>query len=446
MRAAASEGAGSRLMADHVPRICDFGLAKLLDQESHETCTGVPIGSPTYMAPEQATGRLRDHGPATDVYALGVILYEMLTGRPPLKGETDLETLRIVADQDPIPPRGLRPGVPRDLNTICQKCLQKRPRDRYQSAAALAEDLERFLAGKSVQARPIRLWQHAGKWARRRPAQSALAGVSSVAIALVLGVVLWYGAWLKKHEQNLTETVARVERDVQTIERTAPRRPHRACAGRGARAIRARYGMATQVKLVHDTFVAGDVVLAARMLESLGPARDFSERPGFAWGYLRQLFKPKLIRLGGADHADPWPVVKLAISPDSRLLATGKADGRVVVWDLNERRIRWTLVSHAPGPGAEVYSLAFSRDGRFLASGSTNPVVKLWDTKTGRELGVFSGEPKELALQFAQICDLRFTENSDRLVVLRKARHRAGSVSCSGACRSRAASLNTSHP
>ena len=108
-----------------VPRICDFGLAKLLDQDSHETCSGVPIGSPTYMAPEQAAGRLRDHGPATDVYALGVILYELLTTKPPLRGETDLETLRLVSEQDPTPPRSLRPGLPRDLNTICLKCLRK---------------------------------------------------------------------------------------------------------------------------------------------------------------------------------------------------------------------------------------------------------------------------------------------------------------------------------
>ena len=119
----------------HVPRICDFGLAKLLDQESHETCSGVPIGSPTYMAPEQAAGRLRDHGPGTDVYALGVILYELLTGKPPLRGETDLETLRLVLDQDPPPPRGLRRGLPRDLDTICLKCLEKRPKARYGDAS-----------------------------------------------------------------------------------------------------------------------------------------------------------------------------------------------------------------------------------------------------------------------------------------------------------------------
>ena len=132
-----------------VPRICDFGLAKLLDQSSQETCSGVPIGSASYMAPEQAAGRLREHGPATDVYALGVILFELLTGRPPFRGETDLETLRLVSDQEPPSPRSLRPGLPRDLETIVLKCLEKRPIRRYASASELTDDLQRFLDGKA---------------------------------------------------------------------------------------------------------------------------------------------------------------------------------------------------------------------------------------------------------------------------------------------------------
>ncbi len=114
-----------------IPRICDFGLAKLLDQVSQDTRSGMPIGSPAYMAPEQAAGRVREHGPATDVYALGVILYELLTGTLPHRGETDLETLRLVSDQDPLSPRALRPGLPRDLETIVLKCLEKRPAARY---------------------------------------------------------------------------------------------------------------------------------------------------------------------------------------------------------------------------------------------------------------------------------------------------------------------------
>ena len=136
-------------LASYVPRICDFGLAKLLDEVSQETCSGLAIGSPPYMAPEQAAGRTREQGPATDVYALGVILYELLTGRPPLRGETDLETLRLISDQDPPSPRALRPGLPRDLETICLKCLEKRPDRRYAGASELAEDL----GGSSTDAR-----------------------------------------------------------------------------------------------------------------------------------------------------------------------------------------------------------------------------------------------------------------------------------------------------
>ncbi len=223
---------------DFVPRICDFGLAKLLDQDSHETCSGVPIGSPSYMAPEQATGRLRNHGPATDVYALGAILYELLTGRPPLRGETDLETLRLASDQDPTPPRVLRKGVPRDLDTICLKCLEKRPKARYETAVGLAEDLERFLAGKAVHARPVRVWQRAGKWARRRPVHAALLGVSVMAVSIILGVALWSGTWMRKHLQNLTNAVAQTERDVQHAERSAHGARTAARARRRASAIR----------------------------------------------------------------------------------------------------------------------------------------------------------------------------------------------------------------
>ena len=223
-------------LGDYVPRICDFGLAKLLDQESHETCSGVPIGSPAYMAPEQAAGRLRDHGPATDVYALGVILYELLTGRPPLRGETDLETLRLVADQESPPPRELRPGLPRDLNTICAKCLEKRPKDRYDSALALAADLQRFLAGKPVHARPIRLWQRrqVGQTTPRARGTGRRDGSGDLGRARACALVC---AWLKKHERNLTDTVARVERDVQRIRALGARCQDRARARR-ARAIR----------------------------------------------------------------------------------------------------------------------------------------------------------------------------------------------------------------
>ena len=162
-----------------IPRICDFGLAKLHEIEEEETRSRVVCGSPPYMAPEQADSRRDEIGPATDVYGLGTILYELLAGRPPFGGKSNLETLRRVVADDPVPPRRRRPGIPRDLETICLKCLAKRPERRYAGAADLAEDLERFLDGKAIAARPTPAWERAGRWLGRSPERWILALVVS---------------------------------------------------------------------------------------------------------------------------------------------------------------------------------------------------------------------------------------------------------------------------
>ena len=155
--------------ADGVPKITDFGLAKRLESDSNQTETGQIMGSPSYMAPEQARGHTKDVGPAADIYALGAIFYEMLTGRPPFKGETPIETIRQVTDDEVVPPSRLVPRVARDLETICLKCLNKEPPKRYASARALAEDLQRFLRGEPIKARPTPL---AGARGEVGPAQA----------------------------------------------------------------------------------------------------------------------------------------------------------------------------------------------------------------------------------------------------------------------------------
>jgi serine/threonine-protein kinase len=169
------------LGADGTPKITDFGLAKKLD-EAGQTASGAVMGSPSYMAPEQAGGQNKEVGPAADIYALGAILYECLTGRPPFKAATSLETILQVLANDPVPPARLQPGVPRDLETICLKCLQKESKKRYVSAAALADDLRRFHAGEPIVGRPVSRVERLVKWVRRRPAVASLLAITLLSI------------------------------------------------------------------------------------------------------------------------------------------------------------------------------------------------------------------------------------------------------------------------
>src|SRR5262249_983671 len=143
------------LTRDGTPKITDFGLAKRLDRTGGQTRTGSVLGTPCYMASEQAGGKIKQIGPATDIYALGAIPYEMLTGRPPFRAETDVDTLMQVISDEPVPPRRLQSGVPRDLETICLKCLRKEPDKRFGSALELAEELHRFLNDEPIHTRPM---------------------------------------------------------------------------------------------------------------------------------------------------------------------------------------------------------------------------------------------------------------------------------------------------
>lgn len=176
------------LATDHwsltTPKIADFGLAKRLDEDAAHTHTGEILGTPSYMAPEQAEGNKNQIGPATDVYALGAILYELLTGKPPFQGASPLDSLRRVLAHEPIAPSRRAPTVPRDLDAICLKCLEKAPGQRYPSALALAEDVRRFLNGQPVLARRIGPIQRSWKWARRHPQAVAL-GVALATLMLV---------------------------------------------------------------------------------------------------------------------------------------------------------------------------------------------------------------------------------------------------------------------
>jgi serine/threonine-protein kinase len=186
---------------DGQPKITDFGLAKRLDEDSGQTHHGSVLGTPSYMPPEQAEGRNADVGPLSDVYSLGAILYELLTGRAPFRAATMLDTLSQVRKQEPVSPVQLQPGTPRDLETICLKCLQKDPKKRYAGAGDLAEDLRRYLAGEPIKARPVPLWEHAWRWCRRNPVVAGL--TAAVALLLLVALAVSITTAVVVHEDNI---------------------------------------------------------------------------------------------------------------------------------------------------------------------------------------------------------------------------------------------------
>ncbi len=232
------EADSNSLPADHwarstIPKIADFGLAKQVDDDSSQTKSGTIMGTPSYMAPEQASGKNREIGPAADIYSLGAILYELLVGRPPFKAGNPIDTIRQVIEQEPIPPRQLEPRVPHDLETICLKCLEKDQERRFSSATELADDLRRFVEGDPIRARPTPTWERAWKWAKRRKAIVALLAVSTLAGLSMVLFIVWHNVNLRtelnvalnqerqarQREQNALEEqrLALVQREAQKL-------------------------------------------------------------------------------------------------------------------------------------------------------------------------------------------------------------------------------------
>ncbi len=344
-----------------IPRITDFGLAKLTEDDGDLTRSGMAMGSPPYMSPEQAAGRLRDLGPTTDVYTLGATLYELLTGRVPFRGETSTETIRQVIQDDPIAPRVLRPKISRDLETICLHCLNKDAARRYQSAAALAQDLERFLAGRPILARPASPRERALKWARRRPDRAALAALAAIVAVGAAGGMAWSNSWLREHNRLLRREIDRADRHADEAE---------------------RHLHAAQLRLARQAFDAGQFERVQEVLldDVYGPGPGHRD---FAWWYLWRLSRREVALLGHHEA----PVRCIDLSPDGRALASGDAAGNIILWDTSSGRSR-TL---PPGQRGAAERLAFSPDGSVLAScGEIGPAstgekeLRLWDVASGR--------------------------------------------------------------
>jgi tetratricopeptide (TPR) repeat protein/tRNA A-37 threonylcarbamoyl transferase component Bud32 len=195
------------LTADGAPKVADFGLARHFERPPELTWSGARIGTPSYMPPEQVIGKVGSIGPAADIYALGALLYEMLTGRPPFRGESATDTQRQVVHHEPVSPSRLNTKVPRDLETICLKCLSKEPQRRYASAAALGDDLRRFQEGRPIQARPVSWGERSWRWCRRNPTGTALLVTALAFLGLAVGGELW----LQRERAERREETARRE-------------------------------------------------------------------------------------------------------------------------------------------------------------------------------------------------------------------------------------------
>jgi WD40 repeat protein len=402
------------LAADGTPKIVDFGLAKALGTESGLTQSESVMGSPQYMAPEQACGWTKRAGPPADVYALGAIFYELLTGRPPFRGATMLETLEQVKTVDPVPPSRLVPRLPRDVETVCLKCLQKEPARRYSDAAALADDLGRYAAGLPVRARRVGEAERAWRWCRRNPVTAGLVG--GIALALVVGTTV---------ATHFAVRAARGERSaVLNAEQAlahARRADSEARRAQEEKRLSDRRLYVAEMNLAHQAWQNGATGLVQQHLRTHEPkSAGNPDLRSFEWYYLDRLCQSAITLNGG---------VCVAYSPDGRTLASGSRDGGIALWDAVTGRERDTLRGHTAGVYAVTFSpdgchlasagddgtikvwdvasrrcehtfrghaepvhrLAYSRDGRRLASAGADQTVRLWDTSTGEQIFTFRG-------------------------------------------------------
>jgi len=401
-----------------VPKVTDFGLAKPMDSGDRLTATGEVMGTPHYMAPEQARGD-KDLGPLADVYALGAILYETLTGRPPFRGESSLETIFKVVHDEPVPPRRLQPKVPLDLETIALKCLEKDPKRRYASAEKLAEDLQRYLNREPILARPIGAVERGWKWAQRKPALAALS--AAVVVAMLLGFIgvsgaAWYAlaGWSEADRQRALVDRQRSQAEMRRLDAESARKlaetRRQDAETAKTRADRARTEADTARQRA-ETATYFSAIARARLewqlnnaagaratLESCPPALR-----GWEWHYLSGLQNANL----WAAPGNPPYVFGLAIRPDGKVVASGGGGntffqsqgpgsirpGDTKLWDAQTGRLLALVTGHAN----VVTGVAFSKDSSLMATTACDGLVHVWETGSGKRRFVL-GEPRTVGI------------------------------------------------
>ncbi len=335
-----------------VARISDFGLAKLADDDSALTRSGAIMGTPAYMSPEQASGDVALISSASDIYALGAILCELLTGRPPFREDSVVATLEAVRTREPTTPSRLCNTVPRDLDAICLKALDKKPSRRYATAAAFAEDLQCFLQGESVEARRPTAVDHAWRWCRRYPLAALLA-------ALVSGLAI-FGPLAALNQTRLYSEAAQ------------------------SRAETRRLLYVSDMNLAMQDWDDANIERCGELLARHLPQPGQQDHRGFEWYYLWRLW----------HTTSQVPVIlsddkleSIALSPDQKTLAVGRYDGSLFLWNLETKRQLSEWQAHP----YRTIALAFSADGNTLVSANVDDEIKSWDVPTGRPLARFLG-------------------------------------------------------
>lgn len=332
------------------PRVTDFGLARQLSANCEITITGQLLGSPAYMAPEQISGRRSEIGPRTDIYSLGAVLYHLLTGRPPFATGTMAQTFQQVLTAMPLEPRALNPAIAIDLQTICAKCLEKDPAKRYADAASVAEDLDRFLHGQPIVARPIGKFEKVRRWCGRNRALASAMAATLLASCVGVGGIVWQ--WQRAEK---SESVTHLNL------------------------------YAADMMAASEAITRGDLGMGRRLLEAHRPLPNQEDLRGFEWRYLWQRSRgDQQATLSG--HS--WIVTCVAYSPDGNVLASGSQDGSIRLW--NPHTAELIRAFHA-NDGA-VWTLQFTPRGDQIVAAGSDGRVHVWDVAREHEVESFPGQ------------------------------------------------------
>jgi WD40 repeat protein/tRNA A-37 threonylcarbamoyl transferase component Bud32 len=362
---------------DGNPKVSDFGLAKGLRSDSNLTIAGQVVGTASYMPPEQASAKSELIGPVSDVYSLGATLYCLLTGRPPFQSADMVETLKQVVEQEAVSPRQLNAAVDRDLETICLKCLQKEPARRYHSAAHLADDLDNWLAGRPITARPVTQAERAWRWCRRNPAVAVL--TAAVVVLLIGGTVLsmYLAVRALKGEQNARDNERLAEERAQEARLNEARANAESQRAREAKRLSDLIAYASSINSIHRAWKDAQIDWVEQRLDELKPKPGEPDLRSFEWYYLEKLCRLDR-RTIVADQGAVWSV---AYGPGGQRLVSAGQDGTVKVWDTGTGRMVFDLRGH----NRRLWSVACSRDNKYMAAAG-GELVKIWNARTGSEL------------------------------------------------------------